>query len=54
MAYKPKRAKYAKAETGDVKKFIESVLSGGGDQWSKVENSNDNGLLFNNSNKDEL
>jgi len=46
VAYKPKRAKYVKAQTDDVKKFIESVLSGGGETWNKVSNENDDGLMF--------
>ena len=55
VAYKPKRAKYVKAQTDDVKKFIESVLSGGGETWNKVSNENDDGLMFKEiKNKDEL
>jgi hypothetical protein len=48
VAYKPKRGKYAKA-SGDLKGFVESVLSGGDQKWIKVQD----GLKFSQL-KDEL
>ena len=49
VVYKPKRSKFTKidtAETEDVKKLVENVLSGGEAQWTKVENQYGNGLMF--------
>jgi hypothetical protein len=55
IAYKPKRAKYVKSQENDLNLFIESVLGGGG-EWEKIENANDNGLMFKEfvEKKDEL
>ena len=56
MVYKPKRAKFTKIDSisvADVSNLVDSAVSGANNNWSKVSNSNNDGLLFS-ADKDEL